>query len=628
MRPFDARILRIDLSTESIAWEELDKYKLFIGGRGVNQCILFEEMPIGISPFDPSTMLAIGAGLLCGTAAPGASRISIDTKNVFTGGIGSSSVGGNFGAALKCAGISNLIVTGSSKNLAYLYIDDEQIELRDASHLQHKRVSEVNRILKRELGDDFQIMAIGPAGENLVWPACTIVNNSRTAGRSGTGAVFGAKKLKAIAIRGTSLIEAASPKQFREVINNCVDKLTSNAFNKLRMHYGVYCEREPWGIESPYRNFSGEVPPVEKKERLLRDEFLKYLIEKKDCDDCPLNCWTVHQFKDNSNNLVMAEAFQANSVHNFGAKLDLNDPRDVLEGHALCDDLGLDEDVTCNVIAWAFSCYEEGILTTKDTDDLTLEWGNKDAVFQLIEKIAFREGLGNMLAEGCKRASQKLGAGSDELCMHIKGNDLFECLWMKPAWALGVVVSPRGGTHTRGAVIEERLQDIPTRLIMKLFGIPSIGEVESYLNKEKIVVFMERLNSALDTLGLCMFTHSYQADSLLPEDYADLLSAFSGENTDGDDLLLIGERIHTLEKSYNVLHTDWTRKDDLPPEKFAKVPLAGKYRIDMEKWNELLNRYYDQHGWDRETSWPTGQTLINLGLVNVREKLHKAGKCK
>jgi aldehyde:ferredoxin oxidoreductase len=230
------------------------------------------------------------------------------------------------------------------------------------------------------------------------------------------------------------------------------------------------------------------------------------------------------------------------------------------------------------------------------------------------------------LAEGCVRASKKLGKGSEELCVHVKGQELFECLWMSPSWALGVMVSPRGGTHTRGSAIEERLVDVDPKIMMDLFGVSSIGSVSSYENKERLVLFYEKLDAVLDVLGMCTFTNSLRMDMLLPEDYANLASAATGLSIDKNRLLLIGERVHNVEKCFNVLHTNWIRKDDIPPKKFIDVPLAGRYRIKMAEWNKMLDRYYESHGWSKDTGWPTGETLKKLHLPEIADKLKSCKK--
>lgn len=618
MKVFKSKILRINLSNAKISYENYGIYKEFVGGRGINRYILFNELPLGVSPFDPSNIIAIGTGLLCGTVAPGAARINIDSKSPITGGVGSGSAGGYFAAEMKFAGISNIIITGKCPNLSYIYINDGSIKIVDAERLRGKSTSETVNFLKEKHGD-VKIINIGPAGENLVKSACIIVDRSRAVGRCGLGAVMGSKNLKAIAIKGTGSIEVEDPDAFQKITEKITEKILNNEFLKRRIEYGVYSYKEPWDNESPYRNFSGKVPPVNNKEQLMPDNFLKYKKDSKTCSSCPIKCWTIHEFEENGK-IIQAEALQGNSIHNFGAKLDMHDAKTVLKAHALCNELGLDEDSACGVVAWAIDCYQKGLLTEDDTGGIVLQWGDYKTIFKLFRDIAFRKGFGNILAEGCKRASEKIGRGTRKYCIHIKGQELWESLWLSPSWALGTVVSPRGGTHTRGAVIEGRIEDLDSSTCEKYFGIPRIGKLTDYQNKERLVFFFERLHAFLDCVGLCFFTNSWRLDVVLPEDYAELFSAATGEFIDLNGLLRIGERAHTLEKAFNILHTNWERKDDMPPKQFVNVPLDGKYRIDLDKWNKMLTRYYRLHGWDTR-GLPKKDTLVNLGLDDVAEKL-------
>jgi len=619
----EGKIIRVDLSKEKHIFEEFKEYYgMFLGGRGVNQYILFNETPVGVSCFDPSNSLAIGAGLLCGTEAPGASRISIDSRNPFNGGIGSANAGGNFGYEMKKAGIANIVIVGRAEELCYIAIDDGHVKIVKCPELRFKTVSETNRLIREVEGEDFEVLCIGPAGENLVYCACVIVSGSRSASRCGQGAIFGSKNLKAIAVRGTNELELADPEGFNRAVENCISILYKDEFNRRRMKYGVYCYTAPWDIESPYKNFSGEVPPEELKRSLMPDEFFKLKVGSKTCKSCPIGCWTVHEIVDQEKMYV--EALQGNTVHNFGAKIGLSEPKDVLKAHFLCNEYGLDEDVTANVIAWAIDCYQKKIIDSNVTDGMELKWGDSGVVYELIEKIAYRKGFGELLSEGCLRASKKIGKGSETLCVSLNGNDLFECLWTSVAWALGVAVSPRGGTHTRGGVIEERLKDAPVETLIKLFGVASIEEPQSYANKEKLVVYMERVNAALDCLGICMFTHSSRVTMLLPEHYASLLTSAVGRKYTGYDLLLLGERVHTLERAYNILHIGWSRKNDIPPEIFFSRPLAGRYRLNRQQYQALLDKYYEHHCWDRN-GYPKKGALKSLGLEFITQKLEKNG---
>jgi aldehyde:ferredoxin oxidoreductase len=624
MNALDGKVVRVDLSTREVNFERYEQYAEWIGGQGVNQYILFDELPLGISPYDPSNILAIGTGALVGTSAPGSSRTNIDTLNPFTGGIGSSNAGGNFARELRFAGINNIVIKGKADRLVYLCIEDERVDIIDAPHLRSKTVSQTAELLRSELGDQFKLMIIGPAGENLVRSACVIVDEARAGGRCGIGAVMGSKNIKAIAVRGTRSVEPADPNTFDSIVKECLDKINASPFARAASRYGVY-RQEPWEIESPYRNFSGEIPSPEKKKRILPDAFLPYMVASKTCGSCPMHCWKVYRVL-HEGKPVVCEALQINSIHNFAARLDLFDPETVLTAHALCNDLGLDQDNASGVIAWAFECYEKGLITKKETGGLELQWGNEEVVYELLKSIAYRRGFGNLLAEGCKRASEKL-PGTGDCCIHVKGQELFEILWACPAWALGTVVAARGGTHTRGAVKTERLKDVSGSVCQRLFGIPSVAEKGSYENKEYLVFFFEKLQALSNSLGMCYFVHGLSAaDMLLPEDYARLYSAATGISTDSNRMMWFGERIFNLEKCFNVLHTEWTRKDDMPPKRFMTQPLNGKFTIDPAAWEEMLDRYYGLHGWDKRTGKPLRETLERLDLGAIGGRLKEHGK--
>jgi len=618
------KVMRVDLSAREVNLEDYEKYAEWIGAQGVNQYILFNELPSGISPYDPSNIIAVGTGPLVGTSAPGACRINIDTLNPFTGGIGSSNVGGNFGRELRFAGINNIVVNGRADELVYLCIEDERVDIIEAPHLRNKTVSQTAELLHKELGDQFKLMIIGPAGENVARSACAIVDEARAAGRCGIGAVMGSKNLKAIAVRGTGVVEPADPGTFDYVVRECVDRINASPFAGAARRYGVY-RQEPWETESPYRNFSGEIPSPEKKGRILPDAFLPYMVASKTCGSCPMHCWKVYRVMEGGKPIV-SEALQVNSIHNFGARLDLFDPETILKAHALCNDLGLDEDNASGVIAWAFECYEKGLITKKETAGLELQWGNEGAVFELLTGIAHRRGFGDLLAEGCLRASEKL-PGTGDCCIHVKGQELFETLWGCPAWALGTVVAARGGTHTRGAVRTERLKDVSGSLCQSIFGIPSVGEEASYEHKERLVFFFERLQALSNSLGMCYFVHGLcGVDMLLPEDYARLYSAGTGKNIDSDRMMWLGERIFNLEKCFNLLHTTWTRADDMPPKRFTTQSLDGKLKINPEAWEEMLDRYYGLHGWDKRTGRPLKETLHRLDLGEIMGRMERQGR--
>jgi len=265
------------------------------------------------------------------------------------------------------------------------------------------------------------------------------------------------------------------------------------------------------------------------------------------------------------------------------------------------------------------------LITKEDTGGLDLHWGNQKAVFSLLRKIAYRQDIGDLLAEGSVRASERF-PGTRDCCVDVKGQELFESLWGRPAWSLGTVVAARGGTHTRGAAYAERFRNIGEDLCERLLGIRSVGEVSSYENKEHLVFFLEKLQALSNSLGMCYFVHGLNAaDMLLPEDYARLLSAASGQEVGEERLMWVGERIFNLEKCFNVLHTKWTREDDMPPRRFVSQPLDGRVKIDPLAWGKMLDRYYELHGWDKKTGKPLRETFDRLRLHEVEKRLTEKG---
>lgn len=634
MKTADGKILRVDLSTGEIHTEPSWPYaKRFLGGRGVNQQILFNELSPSVSPLSPDNIITFGTGPLAGTIAPAACRLSIDSKNLLTPGIGSSNCGGNFAPELRFAGHDNIVVRGESVAPVYLFIDDAHIEIRDASHLWGHTTWETDSLIKQEIGDNnIKVLCIGPAGENLVRGACVITDLEKAAGRCGLGAVMGSKKLKAIAVRGTGSVEVANPEAFLQIAGEILEKLRASEFLKRRGKIGIYGQVQ-WGenfFESPWRNFQGGyAPDSEQTARIHPDVFYRMKEKAISCFSCPIHCRQLHKVKGGPYDGLLSEGLENNDISLFGAKLNIFDPAAILELRSLCSQYGLDTDNATGAIAWAFECYQRGIIDERTTDGLKLEWGNHETVIELIKKITYREGFGNILAEGSKKASEIIGRGSEMYAIHVKGQDLMETIWSDKAWALGTVVSARGGTHTRGAVFGLRFAGMSTELSQKYYGVLTIGRATEYGGKAELVTFFERLGAVIDSLGVCMLATLITApppNSTTPKDLAMLYSAATGLAVSDEDLMVTGERIHNLEKAFNVLHAGWTRKDDYPPRRFMEEPvemlgsLKGEH-LDENAWDKMLDEYYGLHGWDKKTSWPTRETLEKLDLRDIADTL-------
>jgi aldehyde:ferredoxin oxidoreductase len=319
---------------------------------------------------------------------------------------------------------------------------------------------------------------------------------------------------------------------------------------------------------------------------------------------------------------------EANCVWDFGGKLAVDDAAAILKAQEECCQLGLDIDNTSSVIAWAIDCFQNGILSTEDTGGLVLNWGDHGVMMELLGHIAHRKGFGNLLAEGSLRASQIVGKGSDRYVFHLKGQDLVEGIRSMKGWALGVVASARGGAHTRGAPATESRR-YGSKESQRLFGIETAGESQVYSGKPRIVTHFETVHALLNSLGVCFFTGNWTSpDGITPRELADFYSLATGIDMSENAMMTAGERVHNVEKMFNVCHAGFTRKDDYPPERLMAEPIkSGPLRGELLKkkdWDEMLDEYYRLHKWDPLTSWPTKERLAALELEECVQRLELA----
>lgn len=635
---YTGKILRVDLSSRQISTEPTIKYaREWLGGRGIGQRILYSELQPWITPFEPANRLIVETGPLCGTLAPGATRHSIASKNVFSHGVGTANSGGHFASELKFAGYDFIVFTGKASTPVYLWIDDDKVEVKDARGAWGKTTWDTDEFIKKEIGDEnIQIMCIGPAGENLVKGACIITNRNRAAGRCGLGAVMGSKNLKAVAVRGTGSVEVAHPDRFMEAVNYSWEKLAKSRLAQTNAKYGtqtVFPGKNEMG-SMPYKNFQDAHMPPESLQRVSPDVFLKGYIEKSmGYSACPIPCSHFYRVNQGPYAGLATEGIQAETLQDFAGKLAIDYAPAIVKAHALCNQLGLDLDNGSGPISWAFECYQRGIITQKDTDGLKLEWGDYGVVFELINKMARREGFGNILAEGCKHASEIIGRNSSYYAIHMKGQDLYEEVRLPIGWGLGVCVATRGGGHTTGSTaIEASAARSPelAEISKKIFGINNVA-VDAYEDKPKLIQFTERFQEIMNSLGLCMHTGIWSSPTGMTfGELAELYSAATGWETTVDDLVRIADRILNLEKAFNGLHTTLRREDDYPPERCLKEPIkSGPYKgfaLSKEKYDQMLDEYYRLHGWDPKTGLQTRRCLAALDLTDVAEDLRRAHK--
>jgi aldehyde:ferredoxin oxidoreductase len=552
--------------------------------------------------------------MLLGTLTPGACRLSIDTKNAFNNGIGSANAGGFFGPELKFAGFDHVIIQGKSEEPVYLWIKEGKAEIKNGSEIWGKTTWETERFIRNYHNDDrIRVSSIGPAGENLVRSACIMNDRACAAGGSGVGAVMGSKNLKALAARGSQPIFIAKPKNFIRSLEKAMKKINKYPkINELRKKgfYGAMggtLDAPMWKIGyRPVRNGQDDYWDPKRIAKIGEPEMKKIRKKTVSCFSCPISCKPWMEIKEGPFK-IQGEGWWNNSSNSFCTKFDNINPEAAVYAHLLTNQLGLDGDNAAQVISWAFECFEKGIVTQNNTNGLKLTWGNYKSMIKMLEKLAYRDGFGDLLAEGGVRAAKKIGKNSGKYVMHIKKQDSLDGVRISKGWGFGIVLSPVGGRHLRG--------------VWRPPGMP----VNSYEGVPEGVFQMQQQKAVQDILGICSYTYGQTI-----EDWASFASSLTGRDLSVKKLMKIGLQVHNLEKAFNTFHAGFTRKDDYPCDRYYNEPVkSGPYkgeRIHHEIWEKMLDKHYKIHGWDEKTGRQTKNGLNEIGLADVAEKLEKAGK--
>ena len=633
------KLLRVNLSERTCKIEAIDPYLPFIGGRGISDWIVFNEQSSDVKAMDPQSVIAIGTGPLAGTLVPGGCRTNISSKSVVTGGISTSNVGGHLAAEMKFAGFDQIIIQGKATEPVYLLIQNGRAEIRDARDLWGKTTWKTEEIIRGELHDDgIRVACIGPAGENLCAEACVIVDRGRAAGWGGCGAVFGSKNLKAIAVRGNMPVRIADPDGFWAYNLELLNRVNRSRASRILTRYGTH---GAYGVGGPdgktpqgVRNHRDEYWPADKgmylREIVFRE---KWETGRAACFACPSSCTHLYHLPGGKYGPLTLEGVHTNTVRALGSNLDIMDAEAVLRGQALINQMGLNTDGVGSVMGWAFEAYERGLLTKEDTGGLELTWGNGEAMVKLLEQIAYRRGIGDLLAKGVKEAARTLGKGSEEFAMHVKGQEMNEqSVRSHKGWALGIFTSTRGSGHLNGASLIERL-GMDKEKAKSLFGTEAVSRPEAYEGKGAVTVWFENFKAVVDSMGVCYYCTTWIDMELLGlDEMANLFQLVTGQKTSAQELFWVGERIYNIEKAFNTLHAGFTRKDDLPPKRFMEMPISGGpyagARLELEGYNRMLDDYYRTHGWDPVTSWQTSGCLDRLGLDEVKRQLAQAKRLK
>ena len=652
------KILRVDLSNHHWIVEEIDPavVEMFIGGIGLASKILFEETGPGTQPLSPDNIIIISPGLLNGSDAPTAYRTEVTTKSPLTGIIGTGNFGSMFGPNLRRAGFAAVIVKGKSGTPVYLIIDDDLIELRSARHLWGKDSWETTDNIKRDIGEHFSVMAIGQAGENLVKFACPVVDYYHVPGRSHAGCVMGSKNLKAIAVRGTGEIRAALLEKFREISIEIEERIKDFPERGMRQEIGSIHRV----VDTAKRGFlqakNYQVGILPDSNELWRPEtFKKYLIQGPIfCGECPLShlygCNVTADIREGKyKDLYMQGISFSGLLWEFASMCAIESFPAMLKCKEVCNRYGMDH---VTPVPFALELFQRGIIKKGDLDGIELNWGDADAIIAMFSKIAHREGIGDILAEGSAAAAKIIGKGAEKYALTIKGMEIMVGPDPRAGGMvknLGSITCVRGGddlktTHTVYEQIPDwvRKQGIPEEEYTKWFleRLDMSDEVKnriygnppnldsSHYSPERIALMVkwyEDLSFVRDSLGVCLF--AVNTKSAIGNIYcAKLISAYLGLNFSAKNIMEAGERILNLFKAYNV-REGLTRVDDNFPSRLFHEALENGTSegpvLSSDYMDELLDAYYELRGWNKKTGVPTREKLEELGLESVANELIK-----
>lgn len=616
---YNGRILHVNLTTGKFLVEEPDElfYRRYIGGSCIGAYYLLKNMSPGIDPLDEKNIMVFAVSPVTGAAVSGTARHSVTSKSPLTNTIASSEAGGYWAPEFKFTGFDAVVITGKSSKPVYLWIHDGEYEIRDAQNVWGKITGDAQRIIRQELDDDsVRIAMIGPGGENLVKYACISNELGHFNGRNGMGAVMGSKNLKAIAVRGSRKPQFHDDKKIQQIALEGARRVKQDpgaaAFKELGTSQNFEWHTPIGGV--PTRNWtSGTFEDVEK----INAHALKNTVLKKSgsCWACAQSCKRVVEIKDYVDPAYGGPEYESAAM--CGSNLGIGDMTKISKINELCSKYTLDTISLGGTIGFAMECYEKGIITSSDTGGLELNFGNAEAAIGLVELIAKREGIGDLLAEGTARVAERWGDKAKELAVHVKGKEFPAHMpQVKASLALSYACLPYGPDH----VSSEHDPSIAAEPISyKLLGL-GIDRPEdiAVLNYEKSRLFWVTQcdYSIIECLSLCQFIFGHWTIMDLNE-LVEFVNAVTGWNTNLYELMLIGQRRIQMFHAFN-LREGITPKDDTLPEKLFKPldnngPSAGR-KVDRQDFNKSKEMYYKLAGWDTETGKISEERLLELGL--------------
>jgi len=611
---YTGKLLRVNLTSGKVKDEPLKEEwaEKYLGGAGIASRILYDELKPGIDPLGPKNKTLIMTGPVNGTIIPTASRVGAYCKSPLTGSFFHGTAGGHIGAELKYAGWDGIIIEGRASVPVYLWIDDDLVEIREASHLWGMHSYEVQEKLKEELGlDEVHVASIGPAGELLNRFAC-ITFGARVTGRGGTGAVWGSKKLKAVAVRGTGSVDVPDITKFKHFADELLKVFRNHpATSKILPTYGtpvLVNANNALGIFGSY-NWQEEL--FENAEGLSGETMRETIVAKdKACFACPVRSSKLCVIKSERDGNYVVEGPEYENIYSLGSCCGIGSIKTVAIAERICDNYGMDAIEAGVAIAFSMECFEKGILTLEDTEGMELRFGDEEAMLTMLHKIGKREGLGDLLAEGVKRVSEKLGHGSEDFAMHTKGMTVAgHSARGMPGFGLGYATGPRGGSHHDGRPTGER-----TGLVLR----------ETFEGKAEYTARINHFSIYTDSMIVCHLAESIWGPLDISEWCVKSLNVATGMQSSLEDAKKTAERIWNMMRAFMV-REGFRRKDDKLPKRFMEEPIPKGPSKGMvfsrENLDKLLDEYYGFRGWDLKTGIPTPERLTSLDLEDVAQDM-------
>jgi len=634
---YAGKILRVDLSSGKVEKEELSLNfaHQYIGGRGFGSRYLYNEVVPEVAPFDPANRLIFTPGALFGTAVPAASRTTATAKSPTTEMFGDGHSSGHWGAMLKSAGYDMLVLQGAAAKPVYLWIDNEKVEIRDAASLWGKTTMETHQALKESLRDpEIGTLVIGPAGEKKVRLASIFSDGIMGLfARTGLGAVMGSKNLKAAATRGTKDIGIIDVEAFKKAYQDYLQVISVDPYVPPATKYGTcrfMYHRVKFGIHGAKNWRWGDFDWKRLDPEVFRSD---YQIKASSCPMCPVRCRREYRIPSGkyAGTVTKLEWETIARCMTCG----VNEPEAAIYFSHLCNQYGLDVEGVGDTIAFAMECYEKGLLQDKETDHLPLHFGNTDVLMEMTRKIAFREGLGDLLAEGTLRAARAIGKGAEQFAMQVKGSEMSagDPRGM-PVRAVSYATSTRGSDHLRSNPYVEELITPEEGLLF--FGSSEAADIfQGIKGKGRLLAWSENFVTIADLLGLCKFAYYRSATfPYLRKKGVELATRFynacNGTKLTEEEMLQAGERVFNIEKAFNA-REGAGREKDIIPERFFKEGLAGGGPsagavVDRRKFDLILEEYYGARGWNEKTGLQKKETLERLGLKDIAEDLAKRNR--